>query len=176
MKQNKNQPDCCCHKNVAILWAGFINNSLSSKIKWKCTSRIEKHLRCHLVRIQNIYVIAHEKRDLLKFTLFHSFTPIGSSGYDDCNGTSRKRMRSSTAKVHPRMCVPPAKHCAKMRLIGDNHCQVSISVYYTWLRLCTNSRDVWQCPPLVEMTISDIFCFLAPFQCHPNKWNVRSRW
>ena len=56
----------------------------------------------------------HEKMDHPpEFTLFHFFTPIESSGFGDCNGTFRKRMRCSVVKVHPGTRVPPAKHCAE---------------------------------------------------------------
>ena len=52
-----------------------------------------------------------EKRDHPPhFTLFHFFTPIESSGFGDCNGTFRKRMRCSIVKVHPGTRVPPAKY------------------------------------------------------------------
>ena len=52
---------------------------------------------------------------------------------------------------------------------------VSISVYHTWLRLCTKSWDVWQRPLLVKTTVSGLLRFLAPFQCHSNQRNMRSR-
>ena len=78
-----------------------------------------------MARVLLMYnVTAHEKRDHPPhFKLFHFFTPIESSGFGDCSGTYRKRMRCSVVKVHPGMRVPPAKHCAAKNAFD---CQLSL--------------------------------------------------
>ena len=52
----------------------------------------------------------------LQSTIYTFFTPIGSSGYGDCNGTFRKRMCSSFVHAHPGTRLPPAKHCAQKNM------------------------------------------------------------